>query len=181
VLSYQTEHFQILFSDLKCIVVISFIIPTDLLVEWYYTFHMFRHVLAFLLCTPAIISDLLDECVVLFACLVVSGIVFVHSIFIFWVYLTWGQNDTWCPWWLLLILCIVNPKVYNCDNNPHLCGSQCCGFVVADGWSTLPRNTNEVLSWSVTCGTFSCWTLERWKVSVLCKDSVRTTLLTHST
>jgi hypothetical protein len=95
VLSDQTEHFQILFSDLKCIVVI-FIIPTYLLVEWYYTLCMFRHVLAFLLCTPAIISGVLGKCIVLYAYLMVSGIVFVHSIFIFWVHLIWGQVDTWC-------------------------------------------------------------------------------------
>jgi hypothetical protein len=81
VLIHQTEHFQILFSDLKCIVVISFIISTNLLVEWCYTMYMFRHVLAFLLCTPAVISSVLDECIVLCAYLIVSGILFIAFLF----------------------------------------------------------------------------------------------------
>jgi len=49
----------------------------------YYTLYMFRHVLAFLLYTPATFLSVLDECIVLYAYLMVSGIIFVHSIFIF--------------------------------------------------------------------------------------------------
>jgi hypothetical protein len=92
VCSKQTEHFQILFSDLKCIVVIIFIIPTHQFVEWYYTLYMVRHMLAFPLCAPAIISSVLNQCIVLCAFLMVSSI-FVLSILIFQVC---GQIDTWC-------------------------------------------------------------------------------------
>jgi hypothetical protein len=47
---------------------------------------VFRHVLAFLLCTPAIISSVLDECIVLYAYLMVSGILFIAFLFSEFIY-----------------------------------------------------------------------------------------------